>query len=112
MSIKIQQNHKNAKPKAVKFFTNRKPKSRTSISLSLNLLRLQGNAELLGGFAIGVFLPGVAGGDGDGEESLGLADGSALLELNEVADLELVVGVMGLVLLLLPHAPLVLGVGS
>lgn len=57
-------------------------------------------------------LGGVAGGDGDGDESLGLADGAGLLELDVVADLELVLGVMGLVLLLLAHAALVLGVGG
>ncbi|GFZ07097.1 ribosomal protein S17 [Actinidia rufa] len=43
----------------------------------------------------------ISRGHGSGDEGLGLANGSALLELDIVADLELVVGVLGLELLLL-----------
>ncbi|GFS37637.1 ribosomal protein S17 [Actinidia rufa] len=54
----------------------------------------------------------ISRGHGSGDEGLGLANGSALLELDIVADLELVVGVLGLelLLLLLPDPALVLGV--
>ncbi|GFZ19381.1 ribosomal protein S17 [Actinidia rufa] len=45
----------------------------------------------------------------NGDEGLGLANGSTLLELDIVADLELVVGVVGLELLLLSDPTLVLG---
>lgn len=92
-------------PKEIKF-TNSKPQN-----LSLRLLRFQGNPKLRR-FSIGDFLPGVPGGNGNGDEGLGLTNGSALLELYVISDLELVVGVVGLELLLLPHAPLVLGVGG
>jgi hypothetical protein len=52
----------------------------------------------------------VAGRERDGEEVLGLGDGAGGAELDDVADLELVVGVVGLVLLLDALAALVLGV--
>ena len=49
-------------------------------------------------------LPHNSRGHGNGDECVGLANGSALLELHIVADLELVVRVMGLELLLLPDS--------
>jgi hypothetical protein len=52
----------------------------------------------------------VAGRERDGEEVLGLGDGAGAAELDDVADLELVVGVVGLELLLDALAALVLGV--
>lgn len=79
-----------------------------SIRFQLLRLRFQGKTEILRNVLSR--LGGVPGGDGDGEEGLGLADGAGLLELDEVADLELVLGVVRLVRLLLPDPPLVLGV--
>lgn len=55
---------------------------------------------------------GVARGEGDGEEVLGLGDGAGAAELDDVADLELVVRVVRLVLLLDALPPLVLWVRS
>lgn len=76
-------------------------------------LRLQRQAKLaLPITTTALARPHVPGGDRDGEEGLGLADGAALLELDEVADLEPVLGVVGLELLLLPHTTLVLGMGG
>ncbi|KAL8153159.1 hypothetical protein V2J09_010919 [Rumex salicifolius] len=73
-------------------------------------LELERQAEVFGG---GGGLGGArARGSGNGEEVLGLADRATLLELNPIADLEAILGVMSLVLLLLPDASLVLGVGS
>ncbi|MDG2861035.1 hypothetical protein P7M27_25635, partial [Vibrio parahaemolyticus] len=70
-------------------------------------LGLEGNGKLIG---LGLGPVGGPLGNGECEKGLGLADGPGLLELDDVADFELVIGVVGLVLLLLPHAPLVLGV--
>ena len=46
---------------------------------------------------------------GDGEESLGLADGARFLELDYISDLEPVFGIVGMVSLLHANPPLVLG---
>jgi len=51
-------------------------------------------------------------GSWEGEKSLGLADGPGLLELDDVSHFELIIWVVGLVLLLLPEAPLVLWVNG
>ena len=87
--------------------------------LFLLLLRLQRYSNVPRGWGRGFsfsfsfierLIVGYPFGHCNGEESLGLADGPALEELDDVASLELVIRVVGLVLLLLPHAPLVLWV--
>lgn len=52
----------------------------------------------------------VAGDNGDGDEGFGLADRARFLELDEIPDLELVIGIMCLILLLLADTTLILRV--
>jgi len=66
------------------------------------LLRLERREELR-------LAAGVAGRERNGDEVLGLGDGAGASELDDVADLELVVGVVRLVLLLDTLSALVLG---
>ena len=82
----------------------------SNLSFLLLLLRLQWNSKLLGHFFFfTIFLPRISSRNRNSDKSLGFADGSALLKLNNVSNFELVIWVMSLVLLLLPNSSLVLG---
>lgn len=83
----------------------------TDLTLSLlQLLRLQWNPKLLWHIFFGRLFLRILNWHRHSYKSLGLAYGSAFLQLHNVANLELVIRVMSLVLLLLPDPPLVLGV--
>lgn len=80
------------------------------MDLTLNLLRLQSNPKLFGRIFFTRLALHILGRKRNSNESLGLANGSAFFKLHDIPNLELVLWVVSLVLLLLPHPPLVLRV--